>query len=118
MPSLIPIADKVALMLGIQLAIAGRRIGMTDERFVPIRDKVRGRGLTRYTIKRAALAALVFGLVWSPLSWMRIGRIDGIIAFAVLYCFVIASVPVPIRWWQHENRFLRLTMPVVAKRFD
>jgi hypothetical protein len=115
---LIRIADKVALMLGIQLEFGRRGIGLTDEKFIPIWERVRARGLTRYTVVRAIAVALVFGLVYGLLSWMWSGRIDGAAALAFLACFVGVALLAPIRWWQHESRFLRMTMPWVVKRFD
>jgi hypothetical protein len=113
------LVNWVARKLGIQITLAGRRVGLVDDEFVAIWEKVRARGLTRYSIRCAAVAAVIFGLVSIFVGIMvRAERTDWTILFYIPLCFVIVALLAPIRWSQHEDRFLRLTAPWVVKRFD
>ena len=110
------VASWVARKLGVQITLAGRRVGMVDDEFVAIWEKVRARGITRYSIGRATVAAVAFGLVWIPVVMVGAARIGALMY--VPLCFVIVALLAPVRWSQHEDRFLRLTAPWVVKRFD
>ena len=113
------VASWVARKLGIQITLAGRRVGMVDDEFVAIWEKVRARGIERYSIERATVAAVIVGLIWIPFIMVGGARIGWIILFFVPLCgFSIVALLAPIRWAQHEDRFLRLTAPWVVKRFD
>ena len=113
------VVSWVALKLGIQVTVAGRRVGMVDDEFVAVWEKLRARGLTRYTIERATIAAVIFDLVWIPVGMASAQRINWTaLMYVPLPCFVIVSLLAPVRWSQHEDRFLRLTAPWVVKRFD
>jgi len=112
------VVNWVALKLDMQITLAGRKVGMVDDQFVAVWGKVRARGISRYTFGRAVIAASVFGLVWAALGWMRGQRIDWTVLMAIVICFVFVSLSAPIRWSQHEDRFLRLTAPWIVKRFD
>ncbi len=116
MTFIVRVVNWVARRLGIQVTLAGRRVGLVDDEFVAIWERVRARGLTRYSIGRAAVAAVIFGPVSIFVGMVRAGRTDTVLLYIPL-CFVIVALLAPIRWSQHEDRFLRLTAPWVVKRF-
>ena len=53
------VVNWMARKLGIQITLAGRRVGMVDDEFVAIWEKVRARGINRYSIERATVAAVI-----------------------------------------------------------
>lgn len=113
------LVNWAARKLGIRITLAGQPAGMVDDEFVAIWEKVRARGIDRYSIERATVAAVIVGLVWIPVVLVGAERIGGTVLFFVpLCCFAIVALLAPIRWSQHEDRFLRLTAPWVVKRFD
>ena len=112
------VVDWLASKLGIQITVGGRKLGMTDDKFIALWTETRARGLTRYTIGRASAAAALFTLIWIPLSLLFRGHGVAFALVEVLVCFVGLLLLVPVRWSQHEDRFLRLTAPWVVKRFD
>ena len=117
------VLNWVARKIGVQITLAGRPIGMSDNEFVATWEKVRARGLSRYSIRRAAVATAIFVLVWIFVGMVRAAatsaeRIDGTTLLYVPLCFVVVALLAAIRWSRHEDRFLRLTAPWVVKRFD
>jgi len=91
---------------------------MVDDKFIALWTETRAHGLTRYTIRRASAAAALFALIWIPLSLLFRGHGVAFALVEVLVCLVGVLVLAPVRWSQHEDRFLRLTAPWIIKRFD
>jgi hypothetical protein len=112
-------ANWVVRKLCLQVTLAGRRIGMTDDEFVARWERVRARDIDRYTIARATVATAVVAPIWIPLVMVGAVRPGPTMLLTVpLCCFVIVALLAPVRWSQHEDRFLRLTAPWLVRRFD
>jgi hypothetical protein len=117
MPFTSEVVEWLASKFGVQITVYGRKVGLVDDKFIPLWTEIRAGGLTRYTIGRASAISALFALIWIPLSWSRTHGVAWSLV-EVLVCFVGVCLLAPVRWSQHEDRFLRLTTPWVIKRFD